>query len=966
MIPRPSTSLALALSVFAASSLRLAAQSTPAPAPAPAPDNSQVVQLSPFEVSTSNDKGWTASTTLSGNRTQDQLADLPVNVYGMTKQFMSDLNLQSLQGAGGWVAGVTSWSVYAQRDDEGLITAYRGLSTGQDRTTLSSSRNYFTWFSPTDNYTIDRIDFNFGSNSLIYGNATPGGLPTTYTKVAQFRDFGEALASYSSEQSYRLQFDLNRAITDNLAVRINAVDRDNRGYIAFTEDSLRAINADVKYQPFAHTSIRAEFEGGLARRFRGVDEDAIQNNAAPGKGYNNNAWYYTSDNGGTIINASTSNSFGSTVAASDKTGSGGSSVPFMQGQNPVINFPGGVQRNFAGFNKNYNALGDDDWLFRPYHVQTFWVDQDIGNLHLDASYDRQRDTQSRNDSSFGGNGFGADGGSVVSIDGNGRPFEDKTTGNPKYYNQLSTTYRLSAAYSFNLWDWSKQYFVASAQSENDIFRTFRLNLANFAVENGGTNFPISSNKIIMRAYLDNPNIYGRGYWTMFNETPMNLPSNPTFTPGYYLSSDPNNPTYDDRYIKSLDVTESGSYFGGKLHSLFGVRTDNAWRKTNGQDQPLDGIGQAEYLGDPSTAPQSFKYDNEYRNHPTTYQGGLVYNIYTSVGSSLGVYADYSTSFLVQAFEKWDDQDLGPVTGQNREVGIKGDTLGHLLTYTVGFYRDYQRNASFGWSNPGGFTTTGINGTIGGAHQNDLQTLFNPVGLSTTDPSYFFVATGLNSEDHTTSANTKAKGLEIQLTLQRFHGFQAYVSAAYNRLYASRDFTQFISMLAAANARQAVYTSEGLPGYNGLPASGGGNLLALAQQIVTNNLGVNIVNGRNETPRQANGVLDYQFSPETVLNGVNVGAGIQWSGKYNFENNGLSTVTGDSEAPVSAYILYHRKIFNYPTEFSLHATNIIDAMQPFHSLRTIGVQNNPTATTAINYQQAYELPMEVTFTTDVFF
>lgn len=959
--------------ILAAGSLPLAAQTQPTPAaPAPAPDNSQVIQLSPFEVSTSGDKGWTASTTLSGNRTQDQLADLPINVYGMTKQFMRDLNIQSLSDAASFVAGTITNGVYSTRTDESLVQSYRGLSTGQDRTTLSSSRNYFTWFSPTDNYVIDRIDFNFGSNSLIYGNATPGGLPTTYTKVAQFRDFGEAYASYSNEQSYRLQFDINRAITDNLAIRVNAVDRDNRGFINFTEDSLRAVNFDVKYQPFAHTTIRGEYEAGLARRIRGVDEDAIQNNAAPGKGYNNNAWYYTSDNGGTIINASTTNSFGSTIATVDKTGSGGSSVPFQQGQHPIINFPAnaasnaGAQLKYTGFAKNMNLLGDDDWLFRPYHVLTFWVDQDIGNLHLEASFDRQRDTQSRNDSSFGGNGFGADGGAVVSVDGNGRPFIDKTTGNPKTYNQLSTTFRLSAAYSFNLWDWSKQYFVASAQKENDIFRTFRQNLSNFAVENGVTNFNITSNKIIMRAYLDNPNIYGRGFWTQFNETPLTLPSNPTFQPGYYLSSDPNNPTYDDRYIRSLDVTESGDYFHGKLHSLFGVRTDYATRKTNGQDQPLDGIGQAEYLGDPSTAPQSFQYDPEYKSHPTTYQGGLVYNLFTTVGSSLGIYADYSTSFLVQAFQKWNRVDLGPVTGSTREVGIKGDTMGHLLTYTVGFYRQYQRNASFGWSNPGGFTTTGVNGTIGGAKQNDLQTLFNPIGLSTSDPSYFFVATGLNSEDHTTSANTKAKGVELQLTLQRFHGFQVYLSAAYNRLYASRDFSAYVAALAAANARQAVYASQGLPGYNGIPASGGGNLLQLAQQNVTNNVGVNIVDGRNETPRQANAAVDYAFNPETFLNGVDIGASIRYSGKYNFNNSGLATITGDAEAPVSAYIHYRRKIFNYPTVFSLNAVNMFDAIRPFASLRTIGVQNNPTATTAINYQQAYALPYELTFSTDVFF
>ena len=121
----------------------------------------------------------------------------------------------------------------------------------------------------------------------------------------------------------------------------------------------------------------------------------------------------------------------------------------MQGTAPIVNFTGGATAAYVGFNKKANLLGTDDWLDRPYHVQTFWIDQDIGNLHLDLSYDRQRDTQLRNDSSFGNNGFGTDGGAVVSVDSNGRPYEDETTGNPKLFHQLSTTFRVSAAYSFN-------------------------------------------------------------------------------------------------------------------------------------------------------------------------------------------------------------------------------------------------------------------------------------------------------------------------------------------------------------------------------------------------------------------------------------------------------------------------------------------------------------------------------------
>ena len=67
-------------------------------APTTAPDDDAIV-LSPFEVSSSSDTGYTASTSLSGTRVATPIANLPMTVNVMTKDFLQDIGVEDLQDA---------------------------------------------------------------------------------------------------------------------------------------------------------------------------------------------------------------------------------------------------------------------------------------------------------------------------------------------------------------------------------------------------------------------------------------------------------------------------------------------------------------------------------------------------------------------------------------------------------------------------------------------------------------------------------------------------------------------------------------------------------------------------------------------------------------------------------------------------------------------------------------------------
>ncbi|MDO8544286.1 MAG: Plug domain-containing protein [Opitutaceae bacterium] len=173
---RINVAAALALAVVTCS----LAQSTPPPALPPPPAPEEAIELSPFEVRTDRDVGWVASSTLAGNRMNTELVNVGASVDAITTEFMRDLGVYRLEDVAMFVANVDVVSEHESGAEENRVN-FRGMQLG-GREVAQSSRNFFAWFTPTDSYNIDRIDFSKGSNSLIYGDSIPGGMANSYTK----------------------------------------------------------------------------------------------------------------------------------------------------------------------------------------------------------------------------------------------------------------------------------------------------------------------------------------------------------------------------------------------------------------------------------------------------------------------------------------------------------------------------------------------------------------------------------------------------------------------------------------------------------------------------------------------------------------------------------------------------------------------------------------------------------------
>ena len=105
----------------------------------------------------------------------------------------------------------------------------------------------------------------------------------------------------------------------------------------------------------------------------------------------------------------------------DTTGGSGSAVSLLEGQSAAVRLPDGTFKTFNGFSRSFNILGFGDYLDRPFNVFTGVIEQSIGKLSIQASYNQQFQHQDRNDNSFGGSATPP----VLNVDGSGRPFIDQ-------------------------------------------------------------------------------------------------------------------------------------------------------------------------------------------------------------------------------------------------------------------------------------------------------------------------------------------------------------------------------------------------------------------------------------------------------------------------------------------------------------------------------------------------------------
>ena len=236
------------------------------------------IELTPFEVRSTQDTGYQATETLAGTRIRTDLKDVGGALSVYTKDFLKDIgatdNSTLLQytpnaevaGTRGTYAGLGNGTSV---DETGSLRAPGGAQRVRGLASADNTRDFFVTDIPWDSFNVDRIDIQRGPNSILFGLGSPAGIINASTRSAEFRNTGSVEARFGSYGTARGSLDLNQVLIPKvLALRFDALVGDEKYQQKPAYQNDRRYYGALRFEPqlFArrdfHTSLKAKYEHG--------------------------------------------------------------------------------------------------------------------------------------------------------------------------------------------------------------------------------------------------------------------------------------------------------------------------------------------------------------------------------------------------------------------------------------------------------------------------------------------------------------------------------------------------------------------------------------------------------------------------------------------------------------------------------------------------------------------------------
>ncbi|MGC9450414.1 MAG: TonB-dependent siderophore receptor [Oceanipulchritudo sp.] len=241
----------------------------------------EVFELSPFEVSTSGDKGYYASNTISGSRISVPIQEIPLTIEVVTSEFIEDTGATDLRDSLRYSAGVLLQSqndAYGSIGDIGNVnnpegvTGDKGDSSFKIRgfTLQNTLRNGFRRQHATDTVNIDRIEVIRGPSALLYGVGNFGGVVNYLTKTPLPEFQQQVNVSYGSDNFKRASIDsTGPIIEDHLGYRLTMAYEDSDDWTDLNTREHVFISPVIQWKFWDRIKLTLDYEYGKA------DEDAI-------------------------------------------------------------------------------------------------------------------------------------------------------------------------------------------------------------------------------------------------------------------------------------------------------------------------------------------------------------------------------------------------------------------------------------------------------------------------------------------------------------------------------------------------------------------------------------------------------------------------------------------------------------------------------------------------------------------
>lgn len=877
-----------------------------------------IYEISPFQVDGSGDAGYLAGSTLAGTRLNSSLSDVAAAISPFTKEFINDIGADSVEDLLAYSNNTVRLDNTELANDNQVIEFefqfnVRGLPA-------SRSRNYFVWdVISMDNFNIERVDESRGPNSILFGVGSAGGVINTSTKQARFTDLNEVQVMVGSNSQLRGSLDFNRVlIEDKLAIRFNAMWDEEESWRLFEFKDQKRYHFATTWRVAENTIIRGEIEWGevidnLARSYLGDDHVSqwidngmpVRPASTANNAQRNNAWI--------VVENDNNSYFSGNFQGPWYTNVGGGAIELVNDNSSVM------QNGLLAWEANPG--GPDNTRDTDYTVWTAFLEQRIGDhFNIEAAYNHLETDFIQYDS----------GGSSYSLRGdtqdpalNNSPANDhsgeyfyETNWTRRTRDRKSDIFRVTASYELELPDnWGRHRFAAMYETQDtDAAREsafeqfadakgilFRPTAPGDATTNG-------QNRVWRRNYIT-PGDFSTYRTGTYND-PVSINANGTTYTNQWFPVNQN--VQDDNVgLDSILLSMQNFWFGGKVVTTYGYREDDI--TINKRSPKTDPVNQR-IVVDYDTPPQRFSYS-----------GGT---------TTLGVVVK-PTNWLSLLYNDSDNQGLPdvnrlvlPVSNFADPSDGQGKDYGLMLNLLEG--RVFARIAKYE-SSMIGLTAFGNRGNVENPNNRILDTLLEAGLIDSTEREARDVIT------NTYTFGRDSEGTEVELTANITENWSLRMN------YSETDRVQFNIMpevLAWYPGQDAFWRSFGDAVYfnhdeTGTPELGpyeppsGFNSIALEsdriQRYLDNTTAFEGVGDQGSRSKSANVFTNYRFT-SGPLKGFNLGGGLRYSGPLSVavDLDSRSVIWGNSSTLFDFLMGYRTKV-NDKTDikFQVNIRNLFD-------------------------------------------
>jgi catecholate siderophore receptor len=195
--------------------------------------------LPTVQVNDSTDKTtFQAESSTVGAKTPTALRDIPQAVTVIDRALIDSQGVTSFQDALRNAPGVTIGG--AEGGSIGNNVNLRGFAARTD-IYLDGFRDRGQYY--RDTFDLEAIEVLYGPSSMLFGRGSTGGVINQVSKQAQLAPVSEVSAQVGTNDRYRTSVDIDRALTDTAAFRINAFGQS----VGSTRDEMR--NKDYGIAP---------------------------------------------------------------------------------------------------------------------------------------------------------------------------------------------------------------------------------------------------------------------------------------------------------------------------------------------------------------------------------------------------------------------------------------------------------------------------------------------------------------------------------------------------------------------------------------------------------------------------------------------------------------------------------------------------------------------------------------------